>query len=121
MSGRPDRKEESGKSAKRAKGVATRADKRVARNARSKAYMNLATALATVFSAGVYTREELQAAVCTFVSEMKDGGETGEGVVKAAQELVNEVGTRFPSSERTQMLLTDMVTWCLAEYYRETA
>jgi hypothetical protein len=52
---------------------------------------------------------------------MKDGGETGEGVVKAAQGLVNEVGIRFPSSERTQMLLADMVTWCLAEYYRETA
>jgi len=118
MTGRPDRKEEKSSSAK---GGANRGEKRVARNARSKAYMNLATALATVFSAGVYTREELQAAVCTFVSEMKDGGETGEGVVKAAQDLVNEVGTRFPSSERTQMLLTDMVTWCLAEYYRETA
>ncbi|MGZ3332030.1 MAG: hypothetical protein ACXU9O_08080 [Gemmatimonadaceae bacterium] len=118
MSGRPDRKEEG---RKEARGGATRGDKRAARNARSKAYMNLATALATVFSAGVYTREELQAAVCTFVSEMKDGGETGEGVVKAAQDLVNEVGVRFPSSERTQMLLTDMVTWCLAEYYRETA
>jgi len=118
MSGRPDRKEEKSSTAK---GGAKRGEKRVARNARSKAYMNLATALATVFSAGVYTREELQAAVCTYVAEMKDGGETGEGVVKAAQDLVNEVGTRFPSSERTQMLLTDMVTWCLAEYYRETA
>jgi hypothetical protein len=118
MSGRPDRKEEGKKPAPRG---GKRGDKRVARNASSKAYMNLATALATVFSAGVYTREELQAAVCTFVSEMKDGGETCEGVVKAAQDLVNEVGTRFPSSERTQMLLTDMVTWCLAEYYRETA
>ena len=117
MSGRPDRKEEGRKQA----GGAKRSDKRVARNARSKAYMNLATALATVFSAGVYTKEELQAAVCTYVSEMKDGGETGEGVVKAAQGLVNEVGSRFPSSERTQMLLADMVTWCLAEYYRETA
>jgi hypothetical protein len=52
---------------------------------------------------------------------MKDGGETGEGVVKAAQGLVNEVGKRFPASERTQMLLTDMVSWCLDEYYRETA
>ena len=118
MSGRPDRKEEGGKGARRA---AKRADKRVARNASSKAYMNLAAALATVFAAGVYTREELQAAVCTFVSEMKDGGETGEGVVKAAQVLVAEVGTRFPSSERTQTLLGDMVTWCLAEYYRESA
>jgi hypothetical protein len=118
MSGRPDRKEES---SKRAKGGATRGDKRVARNATSKAYMNLATALATVFSAGVYTREELQAAVCIFVSEMKDGGESGEGVVNATQGLVNEVGARFPSSERTQVLLADMVTWCLAEYYRETA
>lgn len=118
MSGRPGRKEEGGKEAGRA---SKRADKRVARNASSKAHMNLAAALATVFAAGVYTREELQAAVCTFVSEMKDGGETGEGVVKAAQVLVAEVGTRFPSSERTQMLLSDMVTWCLAEYYRETA
>jgi hypothetical protein len=83
--------------------------------------MNLATALATVFSAGVYTKEDLQAAVCTFVSEMKDGGETGEGVVRLAQALVNDVGARFPSSERTQILLADMVTWCLAEYYRESA
>jgi hypothetical protein len=83
--------------------------------------MNLATALATVFSAGVYTKEDLQAAVCTFVAEMKDGGETGEGVVRVAQGLVNEVGARFPSAERTQVLLADMVTWCLAEYYRESA
>ena len=83
--------------------------------------MNLAKALATVFAAGVYTKEELQAAVCTYVSEMKEGGETGEGVVRAAQGLVNEIGTRFPSSQRTQDVLADMVTWCLAEYYRETA
>jgi hypothetical protein len=54
MSGRPDRKEEG---AKRSRGEATRADKRVARNAHSKAYMSLAAALATVFTAGVYTRE----------------------------------------------------------------
>jgi hypothetical protein len=83
--------------------------------------MNLAAALATVFSAGVYTKDELQTAVCIFVSEMKTGGETGEGVVKAAQSLVNEVGARFPSSERTQILLADMVAWCLAEYYCESA
>src|ERR1700692_118889 len=85
-------------------------DQRVARNARSKAHMNLATALATVFAAGVYTKEDLQAAVCTFVAEMKNGGETGEGVVRLAQGLVNDVGARFPSSERTQILLADMVT-----------
>jgi len=96
-------------------------EQRVARNARSKAQINLAKALASVFSAGVYNKEDLQAAVCTFVSEMKDGGETGEGVVRAAQRLVNEVGARFPASERTQILLADMVTWCLAEYYRESA
>ena len=83
--------------------------------------MNLATALATVFSAGVYTKDELRTAVCTFVSEMKDGGATSEGVVRAAQSLVNEVGARFPPSERTQILLADMVIWCLAEYYRESA
>jgi len=94
---------------------------RVARNAQSKAHMNLAKALASVFTAGVYTKEELQAAVCTYVSEMKEGGETGEGVVRAAQGLVNEIGARFPSSQRTQVVLADMVTWCLAEYYRESA
>lgn len=96
-------------------------DERVARNARGKAYINLAKALASVFAAGVYSKEDLQVAVCTYVSEMKEGGETGEGVVRAAQSLVNEVGARFPSSERTQVLLADMVTWCLAEYYRESA
>lgn len=104
------------------KGAATkRSEDRVARNARSKAYINLAKALASVFAAGVYNKEDLQAAVCTYVSEMKEGGETGEGVVRGAQGLVNEVGARFPSSERTQILLVDMVTWCLAEYYRESA
>jgi hypothetical protein len=118
MTGRPDRTPESvGNSG----GHAKRCDEIVARNARGMAHMNLATALATVFSAGVYTKEELQTAVCTFVSEMKDGGETGEGVVRAAQALVNEIGEAFPASERTQILLADMVTWCLAEYYRESA
>ena len=113
MTGRPGRKEgEAG---------AKRNDERVARNARSNAHINLAKALASVFTAGVYTKEELQSAVCTYVSEMKDGGETGEGVVRAAQGLVNEVGARFPASQRTQVVLADMVTWCLAEYYRESA
>jgi hypothetical protein len=83
--------------------------------------MNLAKALANVFSAGVYTKDDLQGAVCRFVAEMKAGGETGEGVVRAAQGLVSEVSQRFPSSERTHILLADMVTWCLAEYYRESA
>jgi hypothetical protein len=83
--------------------------------------MNLARALAAVFSAGVYSKEDLQSAVCTYVSEMKEGGETGESVVRAAQGMVHEIGARFPSSERTQVLLDDMVTWCLAEYYRESA
>jgi hypothetical protein len=98
-----------------------RNEERVARNAIGKAHINLATALASIFSTGVYNKESLQNAVCTYVSEMKDGGETGEGVVRGAQGLVNEVGARFPSSERTQALLADMVTWCLAEYYRESA
>ena len=100
---------------------AKRGNERDARNARSKAYINLAKALAAVFSAGVYTKEDLQSAVCTYVLDMKEGGETGEGVVRAAQGMVHEVGARFPSSERTQVLLADMVTWCLAEYYRESA
>ena len=118
MKGRSERKSESvtnsGASAKPS-------ERRVVRNAKGKAHMKLATALATVFSAGVYTKEELQNAVCGFVTAMKDGGESGEGVVRAAQGLVNEVGEAFPTSERTQVLLGDMVTWCLAEYYRESA
>lgn len=112
MTGRPGRKKGDGSKL---------GDERAARNAISTASINLATALASVFSAGVYTKEELQAAVCTFVTEMKGGGATGEGVVRAAQGLVREVGTRFPASERTQLVLADMVTWCLAEYYREIA
>jgi hypothetical protein len=52
---------------------------------------------------------------------MKEAGETGDSVVRAAQGMVHEIGARFPSSERTQVLLADMVTWCLAEYYRESA
>jgi hypothetical protein len=98
-----------------------RSEERNARNARSEAYINLAKALASVFAAGVYVKEDLQGAVCRYVSEMKNGGETGEGVVRGAQGLVNEIGARFPSSQRTQVVLADMVTWCLAEYYRESA
>lgn len=96
-------------------------EERAARNARNKAYMNLAQQLASVFGAGVYTKEELQGAVCTYVNDMKNAGESGDAVVKAAQNLAAEVGARFPESGRTQVILSDMVSWCLAEYYRETA
>jgi hypothetical protein len=120
MTGRPGRKDGGG-AGEGKRNQAKRSEQRVARNTRSKAHINLAKALASVFTAGVYDKEYLQAAVCTFVAEMKEGGETGEGVVRAAQGLVNEVAARFPSSERTQHLLADMVTWCLAEYYRESA
>ena len=106
---------------KTTKNGSKRSEERNARNARSEAHINLATALASVLAAGVYVKEDLQAAVCTYVSEMKNGGETGEGVVRAAQGLVNEIGARFPASQRTQVVLADMVTWCLAEYYRESA
>lgn len=97
-----------------------RRGEREARNAQREAEIDLAKALASVFAAGVYTKDELQAAVCTYVSEMKASGQTGEGVVRSAQGLVNEVGARYQSSERTKVLLGDMVTWCLAEYYRES-
>jgi len=97
-----------------------RSGEREARNAQREAELHLAKAVASVFAAGVYTKDELQAAVCTYVSEMKASGQTGEGVVRSAQGLVNEVGTRYPSTERTKVLLSDMVTWCLAEYYRES-
>lgn len=99
---------------------AKRRDGRATRNSQGEAHINLAKALASVFAAGVYTKQELQAAVCTYVTEMKASGETGEGVVRSAQGLVNEVGARYPSTERTKVLLADMVTWCLAEYYRES-
>jgi hypothetical protein len=114
MTGRPD-------GSRGGNGGSKRSEARVARNARSTAYINLATVLASVFAAGVYTKEDLQSAVCSYVSEMKAGGETGEGVVRSAQTLVTEVGARFPASERTQVVLADMVSWCLAEYYRESA
>jgi hypothetical protein len=114
MTGHPGRKRAGRVGAKRN-------GERVARNARSQASINLAMALASVFAAGVYTKEDLQSAVCIYVSEMKDGGETGEGVVRAAQRLAHEIGARFPSSARTEVVLADMVTWCLAEYYRESA
>ena len=97
-----------------------RRGEREARNAQGEAEIDLAKALASVFAAGVYTKEELQAAVCTYVSEMKASGQTGEGVVRSAQGLVSKVGARFHSSDRTKVLLADMVTWCLAEYYRES-
>ena len=108
MKGRPER-------------AGSKRGERAARNAQSKAYINLAKALAAVFSAGGYSKDDLQSAVCVYVSEMKEAGETGDGVVRAAQSMVNEIGARFPSSQRTQVLLADMVTWCLAEYYRESA
>lgn len=103
------------------KGGSKRKEERAARNAESKAHIALANALAAVFSAGVYRKEDLQSAVCTYVAEMKQGGHSGEGVVRSAQALVHEIGSAFPRSERTNLLLADMVTWCLAEYYRESA
>ncbi|MGI8401952.1 MAG: hypothetical protein ACR2NS_10190 [Gemmatimonadaceae bacterium] len=99
---------------------AKRKAERDARNAQREAHINPAKALASVLSAWVYTKEDLQSAVCAYVTEMRASGETGEGVVRCAQGLVHEVGARFSSSERTEMLLGDMVTWCLAEYYRES-
>jgi len=102
MTGRPERKRGSG---------ASRSKKSAVGNAIGKAHIDLAKALTSVFSAGVYTKDELQTAVCTYVSEMKKSGETGEAVVRAAQGLVREVGARFPSSQRTQVLLADMATW----------
>ena len=112
MTGRPGRK----------KGSPTkRGRQRAARNAAGKAHINLAKTLGSVFSAGVYTKEELQAAVCTFVSEIKQNNKTKKNIIHTAQGVVRDVAERFPSSERTRMLLADMVTWCLAEYYRESA
>lgn len=96
-------------------------EERAARNARNTAYMNLAEKLAGVFGAGVYTKDELQSVVCTYVNDMKNAGETGDTVVRTAQDLVTEIGARFPASSRTQVILADMVAWCIAEYYRESA
>jgi hypothetical protein len=86
-----------------------------------KAHIKLAKALTKVFSAGVYNKEELQNSVCEFVSILKANGETGDGVVRAAEGLGKEISGRFRASARTQALLDEMVTWCLAEFYRESA
>jgi hypothetical protein len=98
-----------------------RHEQREARNARSKAYINLAHELAAIFSAGVYTKDDLQSAVCGYVAEMKEAGESGDDVVRSAQSLAAEVGARFPESGNTGIILGDLLTWCLAEYYRESA
>ncbi|HEY4733226.1 MAG TPA: hypothetical protein VIH53_01625 [Gemmatimonadaceae bacterium] len=111
MTGRPDKKE----------GSRTSGKKRAAPDPVGKAHINLAKALTKVFSAGVYNKEELQNAVCTFVSVLKANGETGDGVVRAAHGLGKEIAGRFRPSARTEALLAEMVTWCLAEYYRESA
>ncbi len=96
-------------------------EERAARNARSKAYINLAQELASVFGAGVYIKDDLQSAVCSFVSEMKQAGEPGDAVMRAAENLVNEVGVPFPASDRTRMIVADIIAWCMAEFYRESA
>lgn len=99
----------------------THREERAARNARSKASINLATELAAVFSAGVYVKEDLQSAICSYVAEMKKAGETGDTVVKTAESLVTEVGASFPASDRMRMILADVLAWCMAEFYRESA
>ena len=95
--------------------------KRAAPNPVGKAHVKLEKALTKVFSAGVYNKEQLQNSVCEFVSILKANGESGEAVVRAAQGLGKEIAERFRPSARTQALLDEMVTWCLAEYYRESA
>jgi hypothetical protein len=96
-------------------------EERAARNTRSKAYISLAQQLASVFGAGVYVREDLQSAVCSFVAEMKQGGESGDSVTRAAENLVTEIGANFPASGRTGRILADILALCMAEYYRESA
>jgi hypothetical protein len=110
-----------GRSGKAGHKSGTHRDERAARNARSKASINLATELAAVFSAGVYVKEDLQSAICSYVAEMKKAGETGDTVVKTAESLVAEVGASFPASDRMRMILADVLAWCMAEFYRESA
>lgn len=98
-----------------------RGEERLARNARSKASLSLATALASVFTAAVYTRDELQEAVCGYVADMKKAGGSADEVVQSARNLVSEVGASFPRSERTEQLVNELISWCLSEYYRESA
>ena len=81
----------------------------------------LATTLVTVLSEAVYDHAALQDAVCAFVSELKTSGVTAQGVVIAARSLVRETAGQFPSSHRTDELLSKMLGWCLDEYYRESA
>lgn len=112
MTGRPDEKGESRDSGGKREAIPS---------AVTAARTELSKALTAVFSAAVYNREELQSTVCAFVVLLKQDGESSDDVVRATQSLVSEVAANFPASDRTQLLLADMVSWCLAEYYRESA
>ena len=81
----------------------------------------LATTLVTVFSEAVYDHSALQDDVCNFVRELKSGGVNAQGVVVAARNLVKEAASSSPHSERTDLLLSKMIGWCLDEYYRDSA
>ena len=73
-------------------------EERVARNARNRAYMDLAEKAAAVFGAGVYTKDELQSAVCTYVSDMRNAGESGDDVVKASRGVLSRERVRPSAS-----------------------
>lgn len=81
----------------------------------------LATTLVSVFSEAVYDHAALQDDVCNFVHEMKTAGVTAQGIGIAARKLVKETAGHFPSSRRTDELLSKMLGWCLDAYYRESA
>lgn len=81
----------------------------------------LATTLVSVFSEAVYDHAALQNDVCSFVQELKTAGVSAQGVGREARKLVMETAVNYPSSRRTDELLSKMLRWCLDEYYRESA
>jgi len=77
--------------------------------------------LKSVFSEAVYDQSGLRDDVCAYVRDLKKSGETAQNVVVAARSLVRETAVDYPGSNRTENLLTELLGWCLDEYYREIA
>ena len=89
--------------------------------ASAEAQHKLAARLESVFSEAVYDHAALRDDVCHYVRELKQGGASAQGVIVAARNLIRETSARFRNSDRTETLLSQMLGWCLDEYYRESA
>ncbi len=69
----------------------------------------------------MYDYAALRDDVCNFVQESKNNGLSAQSVVIAARNVVREAAGDRPPTQRTEDLLTNMLGWCLDEYYKESA